>query len=366
MNTAVNGLYIVPGVTDFNQEELAMSVINTGETPITVHAEQHMGTCTPFYERPDEQSICVRSIQPDSPEHLDELPSHLQDLFERSAVHLDESQMSSLKSLLIKFKDTFSRNSDDIGRTSITQHKINTGNANPIRQQARRLPFGKRETEKTELKKMIDRGIVEPSNSPWASNIVLATKKDGKVRFCVDYRRLNDVTVKDAYPLPRVDDCLDSLAGSKWFSSMDLNSGFWQIGMSPDDKEKTAFITSLGLYQFTVMPFGLANSPSTFERLMENILRGLQWQECLVYMDDVITPSRTFEDGIIRLEHILERFTHANLKLKPSKCTLFQKEIKFLGHVVSESGITTDPEKISAVRDWPIPTSAKQVRSFLG
>ena len=197
-------------------------------------------------------------------------------------------------------------------------------------------------------------------------HIVLATKKDGKVRFCVDYRRLNDVTVKDAYPLPRVDDCLDSLAGSKWFSSMDLNSGFWQIGMSPDDKEKTAFITSLGLYQFTVMPFGLANSPSTFERLMENILRGLQWQECLVYMDDVITPSRTFEDGIIRLEHILERLTHANLKLKPSKCTLFQKEIKFLGHVVSESGITTDPEKISDVRDWPIPTTAKQVRSFLG
>lgn len=121
---------------------------------------------------------------------------------------------------------------------------------------------------------MLERGIIEPSSSPWSSNVVLVTKKDGTVRFCVDYRVLNSLTKKDAYPLPRVDECLDSLAGSKWYSTMDLNSGFWQVGLSNDSRERTAFSTSLGLFHFTVMPFDLVNSPSTFERLMENVLRG--------------------------------------------------------------------------------------------
>ena len=228
------------------------------------------------------------------------------------------------------------------------------------------MPLGKREIEREELRKMIDRGVVEPSNSPCVSNVVLVVKKDGKVRFCVDYRSQNDVTIKDAYPLPRVDECLDSLAGATWFSSMDLNSGFWQISMAPEDKQKTAFNTSLGLYQFTVMPFGLANAPSTFERLMENVLRGLQWQECLIYMDDIIVPSTTFSEGLERLERIFIRLSEANLKLKPSKCTFFQKQIQFLGHIVSENGVATDPQKVSAIIDWPVPTSAKQTRSFIG
>lgn len=147
---------------------------------------------------------------------------------------------------------------------------------------------------------------------------------------------------------------------------MDLNSGFWQIAMAPEDKEKTAFNTSLGLYQVSVMPFGLANSPSSFERLMENILRGLQRQECLVYMDDIVVRGQTFSESLQRLEHIFQRLSLANLKLRLSKCTLFKKEIKFLGHIVSESGISTDPDKISAIADWPVPRSVKEMRSFLG
>ena len=205
-----------------------------------------------------------------------------------------------------------------------------------------------------------------PSNSAWSSPIVLVTKKDGSTRFCVDYRRLNDLTVKDAYPIPRVDECLDSLTGSKWFSCLDLNSGFWQIGLDPADKEKTAFATSLGLYQFTVMPFGLANAPSTFERLIEDVMRGYQWEICLVYMDDVIVPSPIFEESIVRLELVFQRLSEANLKFKPSKCILFQHRVKFLGHIVSEEGVSTDPDKIMAVKEWSSPRSAKQVRSFLG
>ena len=172
--------------------------------------------------------------------------------------------------------------------------------------------------------------------------------------------------MKDAYPLPRIDECLDSLEGKKWFSSLDLNSGFWQIGMTEEDKEKTAFSTSQGLYQFRVMPFGLTNSPSTFQRLMEDVLRGLQWEECLIYMDDIIVPAATVEQSLERLEHILKRFREANLKLKPKKCNLFQTSIKFLGHVVSEEGVQTDPEKIEAVKNWRVPRSAKEVKSFPG
>jgi hypothetical protein len=198
------------------------------------------------------------------------LPEHLTDLWTRSSKHLDKEQSDALASLLTKYQDAFSRTDDDIGRTERVTHMINTGNAIPIRQRSRCMPIGKQELEKGEVKRMLNQGIIEPSRSPWGSNIVLVIKKDGRPRFCVDNRMQNDVTKKDAYPLPRVDECMDALAGAKWFGSMDLNAGFWQIGMAPEDKEKTAFLTSFDLYQFTVMPFGLVNSPSSFERLMVN------------------------------------------------------------------------------------------------
>ena len=226
---------------------------------------------------------------------------------------------------MIEYQDIFAKSSSDLGRCDRVQHRINTGNALPVRQPTRRLPFGKREVEQDEIYKMLERGVIEPSNSPWSSPIVLVTKKDGSIRFCVDYRVLNDLTVKDAYPIPRVDECLDALSGSKWYSSMDLYSGFWQVGLRPEDREKSAFATSLGLFQFTVMPFGLTNSPSTFERLMEDVLRGLQWVELLLYMDDIISPSRSVDEGLNRPRNIFNRLLEANLKLKPSKCTFFSE-----------------------------------------
>ena len=294
------------------------------------------------------------------------VPLFLQDLLERSSEHLTDAEKSQLAQLLTDYQNVFAKSSNDLGRCERVQHRINTGNALPVRQPARRLPFGKMKAEQEEIHKMLERGVIEASNSPWSSPIVLVTKKDGSIRFCVDYRVLNSLTVKDAYPIPRVDECLDALSGSKWYSSMDLNSGFWQVGLRPEDREKSAFATSLGLFQFTVMPFGLANSPSTFERLMEDVLRGLQWTELLLYMDDIISPSKSIEEGLNRLRNIFERLLEANLKLKPSKCAFFQKQARFLGHIVSENGVATDPEKISAVTDWPIPKTAKQVKSFLG
>ena len=198
------------------------------------------------------------------------LPSYLQDLFERSIVHLPSNDQEKLQELLTKYQDVFARSNDDLDQTERVQHRINTGTAKPIRQ----APLGKREIKKAEIDKMLDRKVIEPSKSPWSSPVVLVKKKDGSSRFCIDYRALNQVMIKDAYPLPRVDDCLDSLPGGKWFGCLDLNEGFFQVGLHPDDRKKTAFLTSQGLFQLRVTPFGLANSPSTFERLMEDVFRG--------------------------------------------------------------------------------------------
>jgi hypothetical protein len=192
------------------------------------------------------------------------------------------------------------------------------------------------------------------------------TKKDGYTRFCVDYRKLNDVTVKDAYPLPLISDCVEALSGAKYIGTMDVNSGFWQVGLDPMNREKTAFSTSLGLYQFVSMPFGLCSSPSTFQRLMQNVLRGLHWEECQLYMDDVIVPGASFQESLLRMEHTFDRLLSARLKLKLSKFIFFQSNVKFLGHVVSEEGISTDLDQVKAVQDWPRQKTPKQMRGFLG
>ena len=195
----------------------------------------------------------------------------------------------------------------------------------------------------------------------------MITKRDGSIRFCCDFRKLNDCTVKDSQPLPRIDDSLDALSGSKWFSTMDMKSGFWQVKMAKEDRPKTAFsIYGSGVWQFTVMPFGLCNSPATFERLMERVLAGLSWNICLIYLDDIIVYSKTFEGQLGNLDKVLTKLAEANLKLNPKKCHFFKKEVGFLGHVVNEHGISTDPEKIQSVKNWPVPRNVKDLRSFLG
>ncbi|GFX09598.1 retrovirus-related Pol polyprotein from transposon 17.6 [Trichonephila clavipes] len=274
---------------------------------------------------------------------------------------LDEKQRCAAGVLIREFQGLFSRTSDDFGRTRLTKHRIDKGEHPPIKQHPRRLPFAKQEEVEKLIKDMKDNDVIEPSSSPWASPIVLVREKDGSTRFCVDYRRLNDVTKKDSYPLPRIDNTLDTLAGNTWFSTLDLKSGYWQIELHPDDKKKTAFTMGQGLWQFKFMPFGLCNAPTTFEHLMKTVLEELSYEACLVYLDDIIIVGRSFEEHLKNIRRVLQKL---NLKLSPSKCHLFRREVTYLGNIISSEGVRTDRDKISAVKDWNCPTDVHQLRSF--
>ncbi|MBJ5594241.1 RNA-directed DNA polymerase, partial [Salmonella enterica subsp. enterica serovar Typhimurium] len=295
-----------------------------------------------------------------------QLPDCLEELSERSSLHLDLQQRTSLEDLQREFFDIFSCGPSDYGRTELVYHSINRGDHPAIRQLARRLPLAKREEVDSLIDEMKRQDVIEPSSNPWASPVVLVRKKDGSTRFWVDYRRLNDITKKDSYPLPRIDDTLDRLSGAEWFSTLDLRSGYWQVSVHPDDKEKTAFTTGSGLWQFKVGPFVLCNAPATFERLMERTLVGLAPEICMVYIDDIIFTGKTFEQHLSNLKTVLSRLRTAGLKLSPKMCKFFQKETCYLGHVISADGIRTDPSKIRAISTWPVPKDMHELRSFLG
>ena len=213
---------------------------------------------------------------------------------------------------------------------------------------------------------MLKNKVIRPSTSPWSSPIIMVRKKDGSWRFCIDFRKLNSVTHKDAYPLPRIDETLESLAGSTIFSTLDLASGYWQVELEESDKEKTAFSTTEGHFEFNVMPFGLTNAPSSFQRLMACVLSGLTSEQCLIYIDDIIIFSATFSEHLVRLRRVFQRIQDAGLKLKASKCRFVQPKVCYLGNIMSADGVEPDPAKIQAVINYPVPTNVKELRQFLG
>jgi len=208
--------------------------------------------------------------------------------------------------------------------------------------------------------------VIEPSDSPWASLVCLAKKPDGSYRFCVDYRRVNAVSRNDAYPIPDIQDAFDSLRGAKYFATIDLLSGYWQIGMTPRAQERSAFCTRRGLYHFKRMPFELSNAPATFCCLMHRVLRDHLWRICLCYLDDVIVYATSQQELLERLHIILACLHNVGLKVKPSKCCLFKERISFLGHMVSTAGIDLQEEKICSIQDWPVPKCVGDVRAFFG
>jgi hypothetical protein len=368
-STEDHGLVFGRSLVDLNNQTIPVRVWNPGREAGVAHEGVIVGRITRvdsdmIVENSPGDGYC-KTLSTDTTTEF-EMPEHLVDLLERSSQYLTEDEKSQVAKLLYEFQDIFSTGDKDLGQTGLVQHTINTGDAPPARQRYRRLPFAQQAEADKHVDDMLERGVIEPSSSPWASPIVLVKKKDGSTRFCVDYRKLNSLTVKDAYPLPRIDDTLDALCDAKWLSTMDLASGYWQVELEEGAREKSAFAVRGGLFQWRVMPFGMCNAPSTFERLMEKVFTGLHWKILLLYLDDIIVHGKTFGDELIRLRTVLQKLREAGLKLKAKKCHFFQKEVGFLGHVVSEQGIQTDPEKIKSVAEWKTPTCVTEVLSFLG
>ena len=214
---------------------------------------------------------------------------------------------------------------------------------------------------------MLKIGVIWKSNSPWASAVVLVRKKDGSLRFCIDLQKLNVRTIKDAYGLPRIEETLDCLEWSVIFTSLDLKSGYWQVEMDEASKPLTAFtVGPLGFYECERMPFGLTNAPATFQRLMKSCLGDLHLNWCIIYLDDVIVFSKTPKEHIDRLRGVFHKLFLAGQKFKPKKCEFFKTKIAYLGHIVSAKGIETDPKKVETVKNWTVPKTVTDVRSFLG
>ena len=294
------------------------------------------------------------------------MPEHMLSMFKSSCANLSEAQSIVFGNLLIEYQVVFARDDTDLGCFKGVEHRIDTGDAKPIKQPMRRVPMAFAGEEEKHLKKMLDCGVIQPSTSEWSSPTVLVRKRDGDIRWCIDFREVNSVTRKDAYPLPLIEQCLDALADVFFMSTLDMNSGYWQLLLAAADRSKTAFQTKDGLYEFLRMPFGLCNAPATFQRAIQLVFRGMTWREVLTYLDDINVLGTGFENHLQNLCQTFERLRVNQLKLKPRKCKFFQTEVPFLGKLATRNGLAVDPKKIEAVVSWPIPTSKKDVESFLG
>ena len=275
---------------------------------------------------------------------------------------LGQEEREDIQQLLREFADVLQ---GEPGRTQLTVHSVNTGSARPIRLPPYRIPHAYRETVQKELKDMIESGIIEPSHSEWSSPIVVVKKKDGNIRICIDYRRLNSATPVDPYPMPRPDELIDKLGRAKYITILDLSKGYWQVPMKEEDRAKTAFTTSFGHFQFKVMPFGLNGAPATFQRMMDSLLQGLQ-NSAGAYIDDIIIYSETWREHLQHVKQVLLRLRANHLTAKPAKCQFGMKECGYLGHIVGNGLVRPDPDKVRAVLEFPTPHTKKQIRSFLG
>ena len=251
------------------------------------------------------------------------------------------------------------------GSTTIAYHHIPT-HGSPVRVPPRRIPAHYRDTVEKQIQQMLEQGIIEESCSPWMAPAVFVPKKSGEIRLCIDYRELNKRTVKDAYPLPLVDEVQDRLSGCSIFTTLDLQSGYWQLPVHPADVQKTAFCPGpgMGLYQFKQMPFGLTGAPGSFQRLMDKIMCGLSF--VTTYIDDVLVHSKNQEQHKQHLQQVFQRLSDAELTLRGHKCTLAMSQVTYLGHKFTQSGLTPDEKKIQAVQEWPTPTNVSSLKQFLG
>ena len=292
-------------------------------------------------------------------QEMDDLFESNEEIKSNALSLMQHTQLTQLKE---KYKDIIQ---DVPGRTRLVHHDILTGNSPPIRLPPYRLAHTAQEVLREEIKSLLEQNIIEPSKSPWSVPIVLVPKKDGTTRMCVDYRKLNAVTTGDPYPLPHIEDLINDIGSAKYITTLDLTKGYYQVPMGEDSREKTAFVTPYGKYQFVTMPFGLVSAPSTFQRLMDHVLQGLH-SFSTAYLDDILICSNTWEEHVQHLTEVFGRLREAGLHIKDKKCNFAVNSCNYLGHVVGGGEVRPMDCKVKAVKEYERPKTKKQVRAFLG
>lgn len=343
------------------------TILNSNENPIEIKIDQPFDIepinvfDVNFYEKMDID-------EPYDLEYNNLLKSNLQNL---RLGHCNKEEQSEIRKLCLEFRDIFYCDKTALTFTNQIKHEIKLTNDSPIYTKSYRYPEVHKSEVKDQIQKMLAQGIIQNSTSPWSSPIWIVPKKldasgKQKWRMVVDYRKLNEKTIDDKYPLPNITDILDKLGRSQYFTTLDLANGFHQIEMDVNDIPKTAFSTENGHYEFRRMPFGLKNAPASFQRVMDNILRGLQNEICLVYLDDIVIFSTSLQEHITRLRQVFSRLRNSNFKIQIDKSEFLRKEVQYLGHIITPEGVKPNPEKILSVKEFPIPKTAKEIKSFLG
>ena len=347
------GVIVASVIVRPERQSVPVQIVNPGHKSIKLFKGTKLGQLQAFEEELKDPGVSIESHEE-------------KDLYFEIG-KLEPKQSEALQSFLQEQQEVFASTVKDIGTTHVTEHVVDTADARPIKQLPRRLPQALKPVVDKQVNEMLETGIIRQSNSPWASPIVLVRKKDGNWRFCIDFRKVNDLTVKDAYPLPQVNEIVDSLNGQKYFSTLDLTSGYWQVPVEQESIPKTAFvIPGGGNFEFLKLPFGMTNAVPTFQRLMATVLQGSLGTKCLVYLDDVLVFGSSFEEHLANLQVVFEAIRKAGLKLNPRKCVFAETKVKFLGYELSGEGLAPDSEKVLAIEQFPKPVDVSSLRSFLG
>ena len=338
-----------------------------GVVPINEIPTPASGVIATTEEQPtDDDRAELESMLPNDDEPVYEVRDIRGLIDELECESISPEQLGQLKQLLHKYEHVFARHKKRVTHTELVKCHIDTGEHAPINCPSyRRSPQDAKIIEE-EIKVLRDNGVIREIQSPWNSNVVIVAKKDGSRRFCVDFRRINKITKKDVYPLPRIDETLDTLAGCEFISTIDLQSGYHQIALDEESVEKTAFRWGRNMYAFNSMPFGLANAPACFQRLLDCVLHGYTSDFVTCYIDDILAHSKTFEQHLEHLGKVFDRLSKAGLQARWEKCHFVRQQVTFLGHLVSRQGIAPDPAKSEAIKLFPPPTNVRETRRFLG
>ncbi len=367
------GLTVIPTLVDSKSHILPVQIVNFSQEDVWLCPRTRLGIISTVDSVESDQTCEVKfhrisaDVEQVSVDTKDEKPdSKVQSVLDKLDIGGTDDERAALCALLTRYIDVFTNDDDDLGFTDKVRHEIKLLDDVPVTQPYRRIPPNQYKDVQEHISKLLKKGIIQESESSYASPVVVVRKSDGSIRLCVDYRKLNLKTRKDAFPLPRIDESFDALKGARYFSTIDLASGYHQVAMDVGDKEKTAFTTPFGLFEYLRMPMGVCNGPATFQRLMQATMNDLIFEIMLVYLDDILVYSPSFQSHLERLDIVLKRLKQTGLKLKWGKCHFLQKEVKFLGHQISADGIATDPSKVAAVKEWPVPSTVKELQSFLG